>query len=381
MFRFLVVSLLSLCVSSVAFCKENQCPDSHCIAVIDAGSTGTRFHIYAYTLDATQTPINIKEIWLNRVKPGFATIDPTPEVIQKYMDALMAHAPVQNIPVHFYATAGMRLLPGARQKIYYNQLQNWFAQHANWQLIQAKTITGTEEAIFDWLSVNYHIDNLNAVDIKPVGVMDMGGASVQIVFPLDSGATTTKTLRPVHLKLYGRDIQLYAQSFLGLGQTEMSHQFLNSVPCFSEDYPLPDGEQAHGDALNCEHDISTLMNSVHGVNTHVGPVLFQNPIQEWYGIGGISNLADHELFHFNALELTNEELLSQADTEICHQSWDTLNSRFPNDDYLYQYCLLSSYYYALMVEGYGLDPEQKIKVISPKENLDWTKGVVLHQKL
>ena len=72
--------------------------------------------------------------------------------------------------------------------------------------------------------------------------------------------------------------------------------------------------------------------------------------------------------------------MEQADQEICHQQWDKLNSQFPDDDYVYQYCLFSAYYYALMVEGYGIYSGEEINYVSPNQNLDWTLGVVLYQK-
>ncbi len=121
------------------------------------------------------------------------------------------------------------------------------------------------------------------------------------------------------------------------------------------------------------------MNSVHKVNQQIQPLLALNPVNEWYSIGGISNLASSQLFHFENSELTNQSLLQQGDNQICHQQWDILNGQYPDDEYLYQYCLLSSYYYALMVDGYGINPNQTIHYIPPEQNLDWTIGVVLHR--
>jgi hypothetical protein len=170
----------------------------------------------------------------------------------------------------------------------------------------------------------------------------------------------------------------YVQSFLGLGQTEVSHQFLNSASCFAHNYPLPDGDSGAGDVMSCEQGVSSLMNGVHRVNQIVQPLLASNPVDSWYSIGGLSNLVDSKVFHFKNNRFSNSNLLQQADKNVCNLQWDYLNAQFPNDDFMYEFCLFSAYYYALMVEGYGIYPEKLINYIPPSQNQDWTLGVVLH---
>ncbi|MCA0403440.1 MAG: hypothetical protein LCH30_06515 [Proteobacteria bacterium] len=52
-------------------------------------------------------------------------------------------------------------------------------------------------------------------------------------------------------------------------------------------------------------------------------------------------------------------------------------TQYPTDDYLYGYCLFSAYYYALMVDGYGIEPQKAISYMQPTQSSDWTIGVVL----
>lgn len=378
MTRFWIFLALFVVISPSVFAENSPCKEHQCIAVIDAGSTGSRLHVFAYDTDATNSPINIHEIWKKRITPGVAQIEPNANTINVYLDTLLAGAPTEPVSVYFYATGGMRLLPVSKQKKYYEELNFWFSQQSQWRLIEAKTITGNEEALYDWLSVNYHLGTLQIAQKQSVGVMDMGGASVQIVFPIQKKPENNYKSQ-VELDLYGQHFNLYVQSFLGLGQTEVSHHFLNSPSCFANNYPLPDGEAGQGNAPSCEQEVSKLMTEVHKVNNQIQPLLAANPVDSWYSIGGISNLADSGLFHFENSQLTNQNLLQQADQQICHQQWDVLNDQFPDDDYVSQYCLFSAYYYALMVEGYGIYPEQTINYIPPEENLDWTLGVVLHK--
>ena len=377
MYRLLILLTSFIVFNTHSYANSSPCIEHQCIAVIDAGSTGSRLHIYAYDFDGTNSPSNISEIWNKKIKPGFASLEPKPDTIDAYLSQLLMGAPTSDLPVYFYATAGMRLLPPTKQKLYYKELTQWFSQHPPWQLKEARTITGNDEALYDWLSVNYQLGTLKNSQNKTIGVMDMGGASVQIVFPIQKNEKLNKQAQ-VEFDLYGQHFTLYVHSFLGLGQTEMSHQFLNSVSCFANDYPLPDGDVGRGSANDCEHEVASLMNAVHAVNTAVQPIIALNPVDSWYALGGISHLATSTFFNFENHQLTNQSLIMQADTQICHQPWDVLNAQFPNDDYVYQYCLLSAYYYALMVEGYGIYPEQTINFMPPEQNLDWTWGVVLH---
>ncbi|MFI4963203.1 MAG: multidrug DMT transporter permease [Legionellales bacterium] len=373
---FTCISLISPNVhanSTTASCEGHQC-----IAVVDAGSTGSRLHIFSYDTDASNSPININEVWNKKIKPGLASIDANKNTIDAYMTALLADAPVKEIPLYFYATAGMRLLSAQKQQTYYQEIKAWFSAQSQWKLIQAKTITGNDEALYDWLSVNYQLGTFNSNTDRTIGVMDMGGASVQIVFPIKN-TQQIQTNPQVEVDLYGKHYSLSVHSFLGLGQTEMSHQFLDSISCYSNNYPLPDGDSGHGNIQTCETEVSALMNAVHGVNNTMQPLLADNPVNSWYVIGGLSSLASTKPIQFDNNQLTLHQLVDQADSKLCQQPWDVLNTQYPNDEYIYQNCLSSAYYYALVVDGYGIDANQVINFLPPEQNIDWTKGVVLHK--
>ncbi|WP_058442217.1 multidrug DMT transporter permease [Legionella brunensis] len=372
-----VVSLIAVLITFSANAATN-CQQHQCLVVVDAGSTGSRIHIYSYDLDNTKSPINIAEVWSKKIKPGFATIEPNAATIDAYLTTLFSGAPESNLPVYFYATAGMRLLPQPKQQQFYSILQQWFANQSGWQLQKAKTITGTEEGLFGWLSVNYQLGVLSSSEQDLAGVMDMGGASVQIIFPVQkTEGINSQDIR--QFDLYGRHLTLFIHSFLGLGQTEVAHQFLDDSTCFANNYELPTGEFAAGDAYSCESDVSSLMNAVHKVNHVVQPAIAANQVNNWYAIGGMSELAKSKPFQFQN-EFTNQDLLEQGDSQVCRQQWSTLAAQYPGNDYLYGFCLFPSYYYALMVDGYGLQPQQTVHLMAANQNTDWTIGVVLTQK-
>lgn len=373
---FWVVSLFN--ATEIYSASGSQCQARPCIAIVDAGSTGSRLHIYSYEMDKTNSPINVQEVWSKRVSPGFASLELAQDKINDYLSSLFAEATEQNLPVYFYATAGMRLHSQPKQQQYYAMLKKWFSTKPQWKLKDAKTITGKEEGIYGWLAVNYRVGTLEQDKVEPVGVLDMGGASVQVSFPIDKAANYPSS-DVAEMDIYGRHFTIYVHSFLGLGQTLLSQQFLDEKSCFSDAYKLPSGGTGDGDAQMCERDVAKLINLVHEVSQIVKPALLANPNANWYAMGGLTTLVDSEPFHFENRQFTSQNLMDQADNEVCHKSWTELNSHFQDNEYLFQYCLLPAYYYALIVDGYGLQPSTPLNYLYNAKNTDWTLGVVLHQ--
>ena len=377
-----IIALLICCFVVINVNAESGvCQQRNCLAVVDSGSTGSRLHIYAYDLDSHQHPVQISELWSKKIKPGLAMIDSDPQALDAHLTALFTGAPEDHMPVYFFATAGMRLISKVRQQAVYQSIQQWFVTQPQWKLMEATTITGQEEGVYGWLAVNYKLGAFGASGTTQhtlVGVMDMGGASVQITFPVQN----TEKINPndiYNIDVNGHHFVLFAHSFLGLGQTLLSQQFLDERSCFANGYQLPSHLSAKGDAFFCQYDVSKLINSVHGVNHIVKQPIAANAVDDWYTIGGIAPLVEDKLFGFSDQQFTNQRLLEQADIQICHQSWQALITQFPENEYLYGYCLSASYYYALMVDGYGLKPDQPVNYMPSGQDIDWTLGVVLHQ--
>lgn len=375
MFRVvLVLSALFFIINADATilpCQEHQC-----IAVVDAGSTGSRLHIYTYDLE-NNYPVHINELFSKRTQPGIASIALNSTSINQYLTHLFAEAPDKNMPVYFYATAGMRLLSRESQDAFYATIKQWFAAQSDWRLIKAKTITGKEEGIYGWLAVNYGLGIL-ASDKPLVGVIDMGGASTQVTFPITRPEAIDEH-SSIELDVYGRHIQLFAHSFLGLGKNEFDHQFLDVASCFSDNYPMPNGELAQGDFSSCVKETALLINAVHHVDKTIQPVMQSNPVKTWYALGAISALAQTPPLTPNNGQFTIKDIADWADREFCHRDWSLLVAQYPDNEYLYTSCLNSSYFYALLNHGYGMHQDQQINYIPSNgdNEYDWTLGVVL----
>ena len=375
---FINIVALFIAFSFPAAAALSPCAEHSCLAVVDAGSSGSRLYVYSFDKDAHGNPSNIQDVWSKKVKPGFATLEPTEETVSAYLKSLFENAPEAHIPVYFYATAGMRLVSHPKQQLLYSKLRQWFATQVEWQLLDAKTITGSEEGLFGWLAVNYRQGSFAAGEKPLIGVMDTGGASVQVSFPVENADKIDKQ-DLIEFDMYDRHVVLFVHSFLGLGQNVILPHFLDSPSCFANEYPLPKGSPAAGDASSCRKEVSQLVNQVHSVHDKVAPIMAENPTSSWYVMGGLTALAIEKPFQFEENQLTLEHLLQQADSAICHQSWTELEVSYPPNDYLYNYCLAASYYYALMVDGYGLEPSLPIHYVPEDKVMNWTLGVVLRQ--
>lgn len=374
-------TLLVLMLSYNAFASEVVCEPNRCIAVVDAGSTGSRIHLFA-TSPGHDKAIQIQEIWVNRIKPGIASLDANTETMKQYVHALMQAAPKQTapVPVYFYATAGMRMLSYPKQQQVYQLLKNSFQSVSGYHLVEARTITGKEEGLFGWLAANYELGALNDTPNHDlVGVMDMGGASVQVSFPIqNTDGINAQDL--VQVKVGGKNIQLFVHSFLGLGQVEVAKQFLDEPSCFMRRYPLPDGLEGDGDAVRCEGEVSSLMNAVHHVAPTLASALSSARVQEWYTIGALAELAKSQPYKIDEnAAFTLRALQEIAQDSVCSQDWDDMQQRYLSNDYLYGYCLFPSYYYALVVDGYGISPDERLHYFANNQSSDWTLGVVMEQ--
>jgi apyrase len=379
MYHYCVLILILYSTPLFAFANKPDCDNKQCIAVIDAGSSGSRLHIYSYDLDPTNTPLNINEIWLKKVSPGISIIKQFHGSITDYMDKLFSDVPVTGMPVYFYSTAGMRLLSKTDQDQTNQAVTDWFASKTDWQLLAARTITGKEEGLFAWIALNYHLSLLNQ-KVKPlVGIIEIGGASTQIVFPLKD-ESSIKENDKLTIDLYGQKHSLFSHSFLGLGQNEMEHQYLDEPSCYPKNFELPSGLRAQGDAKSCKNEQLVLINTIHKVERNVTPVLMRNPVEQWYLLGGLTQLLNDKILPNTQQQFNNEMLMKFADKNICQHNWPNLEATYPNNLMLFRYCLLVTYLNALMVKGYGIEGSKNINFLPIKNTVDWTLGVVLIHK-
>lgn len=376
--KYVMTLCLLLLTSFNAQASEVDCQLHHCLAVIDAGSTKSYLHVYQYDVNDHDFPTQIEEIAAQKVLPGLATIKV--EAVSDYMERLMAGLPLSSIPVYLYATAGMRLLPESEQAQRYEAVKHWFVEHPTFQLKAAKTITGKEEAILDWLAVNFQKGRFTNGDRPYLSVMDMGGASVQVAYPFNSPVNAGIGVDAddiVTLSVNGRQTKLFVHSFLGLGQNEVMKKFVSEPACFSVGYMLT-GQSLLGTGQwqDCKNQMESMV-AAFDVDIIVNRFISQFNATDWYVMGGLSALMKKPAFQVNGDVLYPTDLSQKAPMVFCETPWDILKNTDPSDSYLPTSCMASAYYYALLTKGYGLNEQQAIQFARTDADDAWAPGVLM----
>ncbi|XP_036398708.1 ectonucleoside triphosphate diphosphohydrolase 5 [Megalops cyprinoides] len=195
--------------------------------MFDAGSTGTRIHIYTFVQkDPAELPILENEMF-HAVKPGLSAYADKPDMggdtIRQLLKVAKKTVPRSNwkkTPVVLKATAGLRLLPEEKAKALLNEVQEVFDESPFLVTNSSVSImNGTNEGVLAWVTVNFLTGHLYAHTRKTVGILDLGGGSTQITF-LPKSKKTVYTAPPSYIarfNMFNSTYELYTHSYLGNG--------------------------------------------------------------------------------------------------------------------------------------------------------------------
>ena len=229
--------------------------------MIDAGSTGSRMHVYEFEPrvlmnkhEVTQA-VSGKKLsfpgtnsrWTERLRPGiseFANIDDEEEMeraIADYLEPLLSFArsvlhskeeEFGNFPIFLKATAGLRIVPSKQRQRVISTVRKLFNNETFcpfWdESERVRVISGEEEAVYDWAGVNVLLGNLMSNSegvgeayggaIRTYGALDMGGASSQISYYQPEGDVMSGLFK---LQIgQGKHWNVYAHSHLMYGMNE-----------------------------------------------------------------------------------------------------------------------------------------------------------------
>ena len=81
-----------------------------------------------------------------------------------------------------------------------------------------RILSGEEEGAYGWLAVNSELDGLSDPGTHSVGVLDLGGASMQITFVPEADRSVLQHSFPLFLQ--GQQSNLYSASYLQFGLRE-----------------------------------------------------------------------------------------------------------------------------------------------------------------
>ncbi len=224
--------------------------------MIDAGSSGSRMHVYEFEPRTLEGKKEISEAvagnklsypggnsrWTDRLRPGIASFAEKSDeellpAVTEYLSPLLEFAKAvlhtksdqfSEFPIYLKATAGMRMLTHkdrdrvitACRKVLGNSTFKFEREYA-------RVISGEEEAIYGWAGANFVLGNLlqssegtGTVSSPKLthGTVEMGGASSQIAF-YQNNEDIMSSLFKLQIG-QGKHWNVYAHSFLYFGVNE-----------------------------------------------------------------------------------------------------------------------------------------------------------------
>lgn len=194
--------------------------------MFDAGSTGTRVHIFKLRLDPDHSVPQLLEETFRAIKPGLSAFAEDPRQCKaglvQLLDLAQTTVPVQfhgSTPVFLKATAGLRLLQGDQADRLLDEVRALFRSSPFVSTKEGVSILdGTDEGISAWLTVNFLLGAVGGAAAS-VGMLDLGGGSTQVTFrPSPQFQEAPSVPSDIHiLHLFNCSYTLYTHSYLGLG--------------------------------------------------------------------------------------------------------------------------------------------------------------------
>ncbi|PVF97200.1 hypothetical protein CPB86DRAFT_735439 [Serendipita vermifera] len=252
--------------------------------MIDAGSTGSRVHVYKFN-NCQSSPTFEYEVF-KQTRPGLSKFAKDPESAAKSLDSLMQEAErvvPQTLwkctPVAVKATAGLRLLGHSESEAILEAVKHRLETKYHFAVVQNDGVVimdGKDEGVYAWITANYLLNTLPLQPPKtsadrlsnvPYAVLDLGGASTQIVFKpsfdidgdgVDDMQGLEEGEHKYDLHFAGQTHELYQHSYLGYGLMRARasvHRLVEFMASYSTNKsPAPNKGLGHGHAKGSEDE-------------------------------------------------------------------------------------------------------------------------------
>jgi apyrase len=211
--------------------------------VIDAGSTGSRVHIFRFS--GSGASLSLISDTFEQLKPGLSAYPDDPKQAAASLKPLLDKA-VATVPrdlrastaVTLKATAGLRLLPGGKADAILAAVRELLGAQGGYPFLlggapgtaaadpeaAVSVMDGAHEGAYAWLTLNYLLGRVGqgAAEVGtaegPVAAIDLGGGSVQEAFALGKEeAAAAPEGYVTRLSAGGKDYDVYVHSYLGYG--------------------------------------------------------------------------------------------------------------------------------------------------------------------
>lgn len=209
---------------------------------IDAGSTGSRIHVYKFHNCGPSPELEYETFKM--LNPGLSAFASDPSAAAASLDPLLEEAkrvvPEELhscTPVEVKATAGLRLLGTEESDAILDEVRNRLKDSFPFGVGDEHSVEimdGKDEGVYAWITANYLAKKIGEGVESPdtLAVMDLGGASTQIVFEPRFPSETDSLLEGEHkysLQFGGKEFTLYQHSYLGYGLMRARRSIHNLV--------------------------------------------------------------------------------------------------------------------------------------------------------
>src|SRR5277367_4525760 len=233
--------------------------------ILDAGSSGTRLHIYRW-LDASiaregasakalhSLPVlETRDNWTKKTHPGVSTFGESPDLVgPDHLQPLLDHAlqsipdnAIEDTPLFLLGTAGMRLLPDAQRTALLKQICSFTRSYTSFLIpdcdLHVQVIPGETEGLYGWVAANYLLggfdspkEHAHGKGHHTYGFLDMGGASAQIAFAPNTTeasrhADDLKLLRLRTVDGVAAEYRVFVTTWLGFGVNEARKRYVDAL--------------------------------------------------------------------------------------------------------------------------------------------------------
>ncbi|KAH7571759.1 hypothetical protein ACOSP7_014573 [Xanthoceras sorbifolium] len=376
--------------------------------IFDAGSSGSRVHVYCFDQNLDLVPIGKDLELFVQIKPGLSAYANDPQQAAESLVSLLdraqgvvPHDLRPKTPVRVGATAGLRALGHDVSERILQEVRDLLKYKSTFKSEQnaVTVLDGTQEGSYEWVTINYLLGNLGKKFSKTVGVVDLGGGSVQMAYAISKAEAAKAPKVPdgedsyvKEMYLMGTTYYLYVHSYLHFGLLAARAEMLavnedSDNPCILAGY---DGSYKYGgkdykasapsSGSNLDQCVSVALKALKVNDTCNHMQCTFGGVWNGGGGDGQKHLFVASFFFDRAAEAgfidpkkpvakVRPADFEAAAKRACETKIEDAKSTYPRVDEsnLPYICMDLVYQHTLLIVGFGLEPWQEITLVKQVE--------------